>query len=110
MEHYGSRWDRPYIEPIPTCDMQRMENARNPRKVTGWTMRGSAYRNGRRMPGCTLLYLEGGGYIYYAEDVAIGPALEDAADRGFDVREAQAKIEAWIRGELPDLVSFNLSE
>lgn len=81
----------------------RLDNARylaregSPRKVIGWSMRGSYYRRGRRYPGCTLVYLNGGGYRYYPEDTAIGPALDEMERLGYDVLDAKAKLEHWTR-------------
>ena len=83
---------RPVLDSIPTRELMRIDNQIHQRKVVGWTMYGGCYRKGVRFPGFTHLDLEGGGYLYFPEDVAVGPALDDAADRRFDVTEAREKL------------------
>lgn len=66
--------------------------------VTGWTMRGSAYRNGMRFPGCTILFLSDGRSRYYPEEVAIGPALDrEQLEHGTDTSDARAKLNNWVK-------------
>ncbi len=84
-------------EPLSSRDAMRIDNRINPRSVVSWTMTGSSYRNGRRIPGSVCLNLSGGGLLWYAENTPLATAFDDAADRGFDTSEARAKADEWVR-------------
>lgn len=92
---------------IPTRTIQRMENARNPRSVIGWEMRGGCYRQNRKVPGNVRLFLSGGGWLWYPENTPLDAAFADADDRGFDTSDARAKVDTWVKTGKGVMFSFH---
>lgn len=78
-------------------EMARIDNHIRQRAVTGWTLVGASYRRGHRIPGGVRLELEGGGYIWYAENTPLMMAVADADDRGYSTAAVREQIAEWVR-------------
>lgn len=88
---------RPTLVWLPVDDQIRIDNRRNQQSVTSWRLIGSSYRNGRHLPGSTILELSGGGTRYYRDTVSVAAAIEHAETLGYDVSAVRAKTDEWVK-------------
>ena len=91
---------RPSLPMLTGAQHAQIDNAvrpAGPRKITGWRLVGASYKRGRRIPGATILELEGRGIVYYPEEVSLQTAVERAqTERGYDTREIRERIARWV--------------
>ena len=74
----------------------RIDNKHNPQSVIAWTLVGSSYKRGRRIPGFVRLNLSGGGWIWFEESTPLVEALAEADARGFDTKDVRQRLAVWI--------------
>lgn len=79
-----------------------MNDPREKRPITGWTMTGGHYENGRYFPGGINLFLDNTtASLYYPGSYSLQTAIEDAKRRGHDTAQIEASIDRWIKTGKP---------